>query len=53
MPVVDVALVVPTPPYQGLAVVEAANGRGVAVTKVAATPAGGLPVSYVTVPPSP
>jgi len=53
LPVVDVALVVPSVPLQGMPVTEATNGRGTPVTKVAASPAGGLPVVYVTVPPSP
>jgi hypothetical protein len=45
LPVVEVTL---TTPGLGRAVSEAANGRGVAVTKVAS---GGVPVTYVT--PSP
>jgi len=41
LPVVDVTA---TPPNTGLPVKEAANGRGIAVTKVTGKP--GLPVVY-------
>lgn len=44
IPVVDVTA---TKPNLGVAVTEAANGRGTAVTKVTGKP--GLPVTFVTV----
>ncbi len=43
MPVVDVTATVP---LRGMAVTEALNGRGIAVTKVAG---GGIPVTFVVV----
>ena len=47
IPVVDVTA---TTPKLGVPVSEAANGRGIAVTKVT-LPRGGLPVTYVVPPP--
>lgn len=47
LPVIDVTA---TTPKLGVAISEAANGRGIAVTKVT-LPQGGLPVTYVVPPP--
>jgi hypothetical protein len=47
LPVVDMSLTVTPAPHLGIRVKEAANGRGIAVTKVT-QPKHGMAVTYVT-----